>query len=66
MDGQFNAIHGIDKIGISPDGKPILIEMSLNKNFGKNLTLDGVKCLPSGVQPIGRNLSPSILIKWTN
>lgn len=46
VDGQFNAIHGIDKIGISPDGKPILIEMSLNKHFGKNLTLDGVQMSP--------------------
>ena len=46
MDGQFNSIHGIDKIGISPDGKPILIEMSLNKDFGRNLRLDGVQMSP--------------------
>ena len=51
ISGQFNHIqnnqvHGIDKIGISPDGKPILIEMGINKDFGKTLTRNGVQMSP--------------------
>lgn len=36
IDGKFdNNNHGIDKIGVSPNGEPVLLELSINKSLYK-------------------------------
>jgi hypothetical protein len=40
--GQYDRIHGIDRIGVSPEGKPVILELTCaDKNFASQQLLDG-------------------------
>ena len=46
VEGQYNAIHGIDGIGVALDGRPVLMEFTIDgsKNLAKTEQLSGAWC----------------------
>jgi hypothetical protein len=47
FEGQYNSIHGIDGIGVTPDGLPVLMEFTIDgsKNLKKTDQLSGTWCM---------------------
>lgn len=47
VEGQYNSIHGIDGIGVALDGRPVLMEFTIDgsKNLAKTEQLSGVWCM---------------------
>ena len=47
VSSQYNKVHGIDGVGATPDGRPVIFEISMYKNKALGETVDGVQLSPA-------------------